>query len=100
MITTIYSNDESIDWGVSGNERIVQNVKNILRTRVFEVPLMREMGINEDFIDADSQSVKSEFVAHVTEVIKKYEDRVTVRNVSIESYDEDGNYVIAVELEV
>ncbi len=100
MIVTVQSNDTSIDWNATGDERIVQNVKNILRTRPFEVPFMPTMGVNQEFIDALPQKVKSELSNHVTEVINTYEPRVSVLDVKIESFDENGDYVISVELEV
>lgn len=100
MIVTIYSNDNSIDWEAKGADRIVQNVRNILRTRRFEVPFVPLMGINHEFIDALPQKIKSELSTHVTEVINAYEPRASVLDVSIESCDENGDYVIAVKLEV
>ena len=100
MIITVYSNDTSIDWSATGNERIVQNVKNILRTRPFEVPFMPTMGINQEFTDAMPQKIKSDLANHVLEVIKANEPRASVEDVRIESCDENGDYVIAVDLEV
>lgn len=100
MITTVYSNDTGIDWGVTGKDRIVQNVRNILRTRQFEVPFMRDLFINPDFLDSDTQTMKSEFIAHVIDVINANESRVTVTDVRIDSCNADGEYVIAVDLEV
>lgn len=100
MVVTIYSNDKALNWGATGEERIVQNVLNILRTRHYEVPFMRGLGVNADFIDSEHNKVKSELVAHVTEVINTYEPRATVLDVSILSVDENGDYVYSVELEV
>lgn len=100
MIVTVSNNDDSVAWGVTGDDRIVQNVRNILRTRPFEVPFMPTMGVNQEFTDSTPQKVKSELANHVTEVINTYEPRATVLDVSIESCDENGDYVIAVELEV
>lgn len=100
MKIKVYSNDESINWSATGVERIVQNVKNILRTRPFEVPFMPQMGVNHKFIDSLPQMIKSELATHVTEVINIYEPRANVVDVRVESCDENGNYVIAVDLEV
>lgn len=100
MKVTIYSNDNSIDWGATDSERIIQNVRNIIRTRHFEVPFIPLMGINHEFIDSLPKKIKTELSTHVTEVINTYEPRVNVLDVRIESCDENGDYVIAVELEV
>ena len=100
MAITIYSNDNIIDWNATGKDRIIQNVRNILRTRQHEVPFMRDMGINIDLLDSHSQAIKSVIEEHITELIKTYEDRANVLEVRLESCDENGNYIIAVDLEV
>lgn len=100
MIVTVHSNDDTINWNATGNERIVQNVLNILRTRQFEVPFMREFGINPDFLDSAPQSIQTDFLAHITELIEDGEPRASVVDVRIDTCDADGAYIIAVDLEV
>ena len=100
MKVTVHSNDDSLNWGATGDERIVQNVRNILRTRPYEVPFMRDLGVNPDYITAAPRQIKTEFTSHVADVIKAHEPRANVLSVEVESFDENGNYVIAVELEV
>lgn len=100
MNITIYSNDTSIDWNATGAERIVQNVKNIIRTKQYEVPFIRGLGVNPDFIDERKETIKADIATHIEEVISTYEERATVLSVDIESCDENGEYIIAVELEV
>lgn len=100
MIVTVYSNNNDIDWSATGADRIVQNVVNILRTRQHEVPFMSGMGINQDYIDTDTQQMKARFLSHVREVITAYESRAKVVDVRIDSCNDDGEYVIAVDLEV
>lgn len=100
MIVKVYSSDDLIDWGATGNDRIVQNVRNIIRTRLFEIPFMRLMGINPDYIDAPPDIIKKSLANDIIELIKEYESRANVANVEILSVDADGGYEIAVELEV
>ena len=100
MNVTVYSNEDNINWGVTGDERIVQNVRNILRTRLFEVPFMRGLGLDADFIDSSPQTMRTDLATAVMETINLYEPRATVLDVNIISCDENGEYVIAVELEV
>lgn len=100
MKVTIHNNDNSINWGASGKDRIVQNALNLLRTRQFEVPFMRELGINPDFLDSAPQSIQTGFLSHITELIEDGEPRATVVDVRIETCDGDGAYIIAVDLEV
>lgn len=100
MVVTIRSNDDVIDWGAKDVDRIIQNARNILRTRKFEVPFLREMGLTPDYIDAPSEKIKSDIAAEVTAALNAYEDRAEVLDVFIESVDENGDYVLAVKLEV
>lgn len=100
MIVTIYSNDASIDWAATGTERIIQNVKNIVRTRIHEVPFNRYMGLDPDYIDADSRAVQVLLPEHIKEIIALYEPRATVIGVNVDGVDENGDYIIAITLEV
>lgn len=97
---SLSTDNNNINWGVTGEERIVQNVRNILRTRPLEIPFMRDLGLDWSFTDSMPEKIKSELAARVTEVINTYEPRATVLSVDIEACDENGDYVIAVELEV
>lgn len=100
MIITVSSNDSSLNWTATGNERIVQNVLNIIRTRTYEVPFMRDLGINEDYIDSRHGEMNTDFIGHVTEVINEYEPRANVVDARVSSCDENGDYIISVDLEV
>lgn len=92
--------DSTIEWGLTDEERIVQNVLNILRTRQSEVPFMREMGLNPDFIDNNVAYVGSGVESEVINLVNEYEPRATILSVDIESIDDDGQFTIQVELEV
>lgn len=100
MTVTIRSDDKSIDWCATGTDRIIQNVRNILRTRKYEVPFMRDLGISADIIDNSFLTLKNDVIEDVKKVIAKYEDRATVVDVSLASSDENGDCVIEVILEV
>lgn len=100
MVYTISTADTSIEWGLKGKERIVQNVHNILRTKKYEVPFMREMGIDTDYIDNVITYIQNNITNDVIELVEKYESRATVLSVNIDGADENGNAIIKVELEV
>lgn len=99
-IVRISSNDNLIDWGATDTDRIIQNVKNILRTRRFEVPFMREMGLSPDHTDNSLNHIKSELEKDIIETVKAYESRANVLEVTIDSIDADGHCDITVKLEV
>lgn len=100
MIYNISTADKSIEWGLSGKERILQNVLNILRTRKYEVPFMREMGIDPDYIDNVISYVFSNLENDVIQLAEEYEPRASIVSVSIGGYDDNGNLIINAEVEV
>lgn len=100
MVVTISSNENTIEWGATGVDRIIQNARNIIRTRKYEVPFLRHMGITPDIIDASVQTLKSDIAAEVTDALNAYEERVTVLDVLLDSVDANGDYIIVVKLEV
>ena len=100
MIVTVRSDEEQIEWGAKGNDRIVQNVRNILRTRKFEVPFLRDMGISPDLIDSSINQIKADITTGVIELINTYESRANILDVKLETADENGDCVIAVTMEV
>ena len=100
MIVTISSKDQNINWDAQGQERIIENARNIIRTKRYEVPFMRDMGLNPDFIDCSANELIENISSDVVETLEIYESRVTVLDVTVEDLDENGNYTIVLDLEV
>lgn len=100
MKYTITNNDTTINWGLKGNDRIAQNVLNIIRTRATEIPFLRELGINYDYLDANIGYLRTHITNDIIELINKYESRADVLSVEISGYDDNGNAIIQVEVEV
>lgn len=99
MTITISTADTTIPWGVSGKHRIVQNVLNIFRTKKLEVPFMREMGVDVEYIDNVLPYVHSNLISELIELCEKYEPRARVVDATI-TQDDNGNLIITAELEV
>lgn len=100
MIVKISNDENYLDWKAKGTDRIIQNVRNILRTKKYEVPFLRNMGVNPNFIDASIHSIKASIQDDVTTAIETYEPRVKVLSVTVEDYDVNGHIAISVEVEV
>lgn len=100
MIYNISTENRSIEWGLTGKDRIVQNFLNLLRTRKYEIPFMREVGIDTDYIDNIITYVYDNITNDVIELAEKYESRVTILNVNVKKQDANGNIIIEVEMEV
>lgn len=100
MVYTVSTADRNIEWGLTGNERILQNVLNILRTKKYEVPFMREMGIDTDYIDNMVSYIYNNLTNDIIELAERYEPRAKIVNVNIKTCDDNGNIIIEAEVEV
>lgn len=59
-------------------EEILQNLRCILSTTKFSVPLDRDFGIDASFVDRPMPAAQAKMSASIVEAIKTYEPRVTV----------------------
>lgn len=62
-------------------EEILQNVKTILTTTKYSVPLDRNFGINADLLDSPTNYAKAKLTAEIIETVQKFEPRVRVKKV-------------------
>ena len=99
MRTKLYSKSQ-IDWSAKGTDRVLQNVMNLLKTKMYEVPFLRYMGIDPDLIDKRQQEVEIDLRINVKEMIETYEPRATFIDLTIEGVDENGDLIYYVEVEV
>lgn len=68
---------------------ILQNVRTILSTPKFSVPLDRDFGIDIGLLDKPIPVAKARLSSEIILVIKKYEPRVKVTKITFEG-DIDG----------
>jgi len=80
---------------------VLQNIRIILSTRQFSVPLYREFGLPMQFVDKPSAVARSLLIAEITEAITEYEPRATVLNVTLDTDKaEPGKFVATVEVRI
>ena len=70
-------------------EEILQNIRTIISTPKFSVPLDRDFGVDASFVDAPTLAAQAMITSEIFTAIKKYEPRVTVTNIDWEA-DIDG----------
>jgi len=63
---------------------VIQNVRTILRTPKFTVPLYREFGVDTSFVDTPITVVSPIIYAEIREAIEEFEPRCTVTGISFE----------------
>lgn len=69
---------------------IIQNIKALLTTAIFSVPLDREIGLNVSMLDQPIQVAQAKLTAQIIEKIHKYEPRVRISKVLYEGDPVDG----------
>lgn len=79
-----------VDFSASGRAEIVQNVRTILSTPKFSVPLDREFGLDATLLDKPLPVAKAQITAAIIAAINKYEPRVKVSKVFFESAAIEG----------
>ena len=80
---------------------VLQNIAVILSTRKGSVPLYREFGLDNSFLDKPMPVAKVLMVAPVREAVETWEPRATVLNVSFkEDVSNPGTLIPTVEVEI
>ncbi len=63
-------------------EEIAQNVRTILTTPKFSVPLDRDFGVDATIIDKPIPVAQAKMSAEIFNALKKYEPRVSIKKIS------------------
>lgn len=74
-------------FGATGMDEIEQNIRFILATMVFSVPLDRAFGGGGDSIDAPAPYTAQRRMASIVETVEKYEPRVRVTEIRLADVD-------------
>ena len=80
-------------------EEIIQNVRMILMTQKYTVPLDRGFGIDGKFIDEPIPAVQARATSEITSAVNKCEPRARVKKVFFDG-DESGRLGIRVRIEI
>lgn len=78
---------------------ILQNVRTILSTVKFSVPLDRDFGIDASLLDKPILEAKAKISSEIILAIKKYEPRVKVEEITF-SGDMDGKLQPKVQVSI
>jgi len=99
-----YTIDTSIqtplNWNASGDERIVQNVLNLLRTFRYDVGYDRTRGIDPRVLDMPLKKAQAVYISEVYRVIDLYEPRASVKSVKFSGIDEEEGMQFQVVIEI
>lgn len=99
MQLEINSTDQ-INWNADVIGQIANNVSNLLKTRLGELPFARGVGMNTDYIDAPITLTRNAIINEVYELIKAFEPSVTVISVDVIEVSGDGDIEIKVVVDI
>lgn len=89
-ITLLAGQTGEIDFApASEYAEILQNIRTILATPVYSVPLNRSFGVNAEVVDMPLPIAQAKIGQEIVTAIRKYEPRVTVTRITWEA-DQDG----------
>lgn len=87
--------------GATGLEEIYQNVRTILATPKGSVPLDRDFGVDQTFLDQPTRPAMTMALPSIVEAVEKYEPRVKVTDVAwIESDAMGGRMIPQVRIRI
>lgn len=76
--------------GATGMEALLQNIRIIVLTTMYSVPLDRGFAHVGDFIDSPSPLETARLVVRLTDAIEAKEPRVRVRRITLEPAEQNG----------
>lgn len=92
---------EKVDFGPPDIlKEIMQNVKTILTTTKYSVPLDRNFGIAGVALDMPIQAAKAKLSAEIVAAIRQYEPRCQVMSVSFNGNGMDGVIIPTVRIRI
>lgn len=79
---------QGIDFApASETAEILQNLRTIITTTKYSVPLDRDFGFNAEMLDKPMNAAQAQLQSEIIMAIKLYEPRVTVTGISITGTD-------------
>ncbi|MGZ0084589.1 GPW/gp25 family protein [Caldibacillus thermoamylovorans] len=90
---------KDIDYGATGNEEIIQNVRFILSTIIGSCVLDINFGVSPDVVDSPIQlTTQAKITAEIIEKIEAYEPRVMVESVTFSADPLNGQLIPQVKV--
>lgn len=79
---------------------ILQNLSLLLATRKGTIPMYRDFGLDQSFIDKPQSVVQALALADITDAVERYEPRAKVIDICAEHDGLGGKSEIIVEVEI
>lgn len=80
-------------------EEVLQNVRTIITTIKYEIPLDRDFGIDGDAIDMPMQQAQAKLSQEIFRAVRQYEPRAVIESINF-SGDESGRLIPKLEVSI
>ncbi|WP_288840655.1 GPW/gp25 family protein [uncultured Mitsuokella sp.] len=80
-------------------EEVLQNVRTIITTIKYEIPLDRDFGIDGDVIDMPTQQAQAKLSQEIFRAVRQYEPRAVIESIDF-SGDESGKLIPKLEVSI
>ena len=97
------TNKDPVEYGLCENDTVrsvLQNISLILNTQAGTVPMYRDFGLPNEWVDRQVPIAEVIAAREVTEAIETLEPRVKLRDVHVEGDLQTGKMYIYVEVEL
>lgn len=84
----------------SVGEEIIQNVKLLLGSKKYDIPLSRKMGLDASCIGKPLPVAEMLLYQNVADMLEEYEPRAELIDITFESDNEHGVLIPIVEVEI
>ena len=85
-------------------EEVLQNIRALITTAKYSVPLDRNLGIDTSFLDRPALDAMARLRVQISEEIRRYEPRAEVKVVEFKQYGDDsalsGQFYPVLQVEV
>ncbi len=101
MALITISSEDVINWNAeSYTEKKINEISSLLKTRLGEIPFLRDKGVSDEFIDKPITLIKPALINDITAVINENVEDVTLKSVEILSGETVGDYYVKVVCEI
>ena len=80
-------------------EEVLQNVRTIITTIKYEIPLDRDFGIDGDVIDMPTQQAQAKLSQEIFRAVRQYEPRAVIESIDFIG-DESGRLIPKLEVSI
>lgn len=89
-----------LDWGATGDNRVIQNVRNLFSTWRYEVAFDRTKGVDPSIMDRPAPEAAALYMAEMPRLVNTYEPRAKFVSADWMGLDDEGNLIFRVVIEI